>query len=294
MAAAVRQTEVMPTVDINRLKGNYGASYVAACLSSECLVRPVAGDTDVGVDLYCETVKEGKPFLHFWMQIKAGAQCRVSEDRRSATCSFTVRHLSYWDRQPVPVFAALVPIDWPVTTDPTVYVVDVTSRLLYGVPDDQDTLSLKSDFHWRPGEREDVRQFLTDAVPRSVARLQCRHGLIASNPTLEPEYERSSPFVPVSRFKEKILEQLRSTAARSLLFLNESDELNEDQDFRRQLASIVKQFGDDDHWENFMARALSHHADGEFEKASVMYEKAKQTIEDDPLVRDLPSWKPTI
>lgn len=46
----------MPTVDENRLKGNYGAAYVSARLSSECLVRPVAAETGVGVDLYCETV----------------------------------------------------------------------------------------------------------------------------------------------------------------------------------------------------------------------------------------------
>ncbi len=92
----------MGAVDTKRLEGNYGGSYVAACLSSECLVPPVAADTDVGVDLYCETVEDGNPFLHFLMQVKAGAQCRVSEDRSSAMCSFTVKHLSYWDRQPVP------------------------------------------------------------------------------------------------------------------------------------------------------------------------------------------------
>jgi len=48
----------MPIADTNRLKGNYGAAYVSARLSSECLVRPVAAETDVGVDLYCETSKD--------------------------------------------------------------------------------------------------------------------------------------------------------------------------------------------------------------------------------------------
>ncbi|MDA2935517.1 DUF4365 domain-containing protein [Acidobacteria bacterium AH-259-D05] len=282
----------MGTVDRNRLKGNYGASYVAACLSSECLVRPVAADTDVGVDLYCETVEDDYPFLHFWMQVKAGAQCRVSENLSSAKCSFTVKHLSYWNRQPVPVFAALVPVDGPVLTDPTVYVVDVTSQLLDGVPAGQETVSLKSDYLWKPGAREDVRQFLTGAVPVSAARLYCKQGQIASIPTLRPEYELCSPLIPVSKFKDRILRQLRTTAANSLLFLHSLGELNEDQEFRRLLASVVEQFGDDPHWENFMSRALSHHADGEFEKASEMYKKAKQTIENDPRVRD--SWKQLI
>lgn len=284
----------MGTVDRNRLKGNYGASYVAACLSSECLVRPVAAETDVGVDLYCETVVDDNPFLHFWMQVKAGDQCRVSKNRSSAKCSFTVKHLSYWNHQPVPVFAALVPVNWPVATDPTVYIVDVTSRLLGGVPAGQETVSIESDYLWQPGKREDVRQFLTGTVPVSVARLQCRQGQIASIPTLRPEYEHCSPLVPVSRFKGPILRQLRTTAARSLLILHSLGELNEDQEFRRLLASVVEQFGDDPHWENFMSRALSHHADGEFKMASAMYKKAKQTIENDPLVRDFPSWKQTI
>jgi hypothetical protein len=55
----------MPTVDTNRLKGNFGAAFVSACLSSERLVRPVAAETDVGIDLYCETIENGSPFLHF-------------------------------------------------------------------------------------------------------------------------------------------------------------------------------------------------------------------------------------
>ena len=45
----------MPAVTENRLKGNYGAALVVSRLSGECLVRPVAAETDVGVDLYCET-----------------------------------------------------------------------------------------------------------------------------------------------------------------------------------------------------------------------------------------------
>src|SRR5262245_63391848 len=112
----------MSAVDENRLKGNYAAAYVSALLSSECLVRPVAADTDVGIDLYCETVEQGTPFLHFWMQVKSGDQCRVIENGNSARCSFTIEHLEYWYRQPVPVFAALVPVHWPVAEDPIVYV----------------------------------------------------------------------------------------------------------------------------------------------------------------------------
>ena len=277
----------MPVVDTNRLKGNYGAAYVSACLSSECLVRPVAAETDVGVDLYCETVEDGSPFLHFWVQVKAGQQCRVSADRNSASCSFDIEHLRYWFRQPVPVFAALVPVDWPVANDPTVYVIDISSKLLDGVA----TLTLESDYKWRPRKRQDVKDFLSRAVPISAARLQCSRGVVATVPTLRPAYELKAPLVPVTRFRLPILNQIRTTAAFSILFLHALGELNVDSNARRLLASVVEQFGDDPHWENFMARALSYHADEQFAVAVEYYNRAKKCIEDDSNVSHLPEWK---
>jgi hypothetical protein len=42
----------VPAVTENRLKGNCGAALVMSRLSGECLARPVAAETDVGVDLY--------------------------------------------------------------------------------------------------------------------------------------------------------------------------------------------------------------------------------------------------
>jgi hypothetical protein len=99
----------MPLVPESRLKGNYGASVLMARLSAECLVRQVAADTDVGIDLYCETVSEGQPFLHFWLQVRAGKQCKIESGGNNATCRFSRDELTYWSRQPVPVFAALVP-----------------------------------------------------------------------------------------------------------------------------------------------------------------------------------------
>jgi hypothetical protein len=110
------EESAMPLVPENRLKGNYGTALVMSRLSSECLVRPVAADTDVGVDLYCETVAEGtrRPFLHFWLQVKASDQCRLDANAQKASCGFDSDHLNYWKEQPVPVFVALVPSEWPV------------------------------------------------------------------------------------------------------------------------------------------------------------------------------------
>jgi len=280
----------MPTVDINRLKGNFGAAYVSALLSSECLVRPVAADTDVGVDLYCETVEDTDPFLHFWVQVKAGTkQCPVSTNGDVASCSFTRDHLKYWSRQPVPVFAALVPVDWPVLKSPTVYIVNLTSQLLGKVLNRGKTL--RSDYTWRPDNRDDVRQFLSERVPATSAQLHCRHGVVAPIPTLRPSYEYGVPDVPVMQFNWQIKEQIRRTAAFSILSLHDTRELNKDRKFRRRLASVVEQFGDGPNWETHMAMALSYHADRGFRRAVERYDDAKRSIAGDLKLQDKATWK---
>ena len=285
----------MPTVDINRLKGNFGAAYVSTLLSSECLVRPVAADTDVGVDLYCETVKDRHPFLHFWVQVRAGTrQCPILKNRDTASCQFSLAHLRYWSRQPVPVFAALVPVKWPVKDSPTVYIVNLTSQLLVKVPNRKKTL--RSDYTWRPNDPGEVSRFLSEVVPVTAAQLQCRHGVMAPIPTLRPSYEYGVPEIPVICFGSKIQLQIRRTAAFSILSLYETRELNKGPEFRRRLASVVEQFGDLGNWEIHMAMALSYHADGDYGRAVERYDRAKGSIKNDRNVQgeSRPRWQERI
>jgi len=283
----------MAIVDEKRLKGNYGAAVVTARLSGECLVRPVAADTDVGVDLYCETVVEGEPFLHFWIQVKAGDQCKESADGGQASCRFREDHLAYWLRQPVPVFAALVPCEWPARSEPDIYIIDITDQSLSGLR----SSTLSSDYHWRAGDRETVRSFLRNVVPSTTARLQVSKGVIAPLPALRPDYVHTSPRVPVMRFKEDIQRQLRTTASLAVMMARREPELSaEDKAFRRRLASIAELFddADDQHWEVFMACALSRHKDGDYEAAVTLYDRARKCIEADSKVRDQPAWKDVI
>jgi hypothetical protein len=283
----------MPAVTESRLKGNYGAALVMSRLSGECLVRPVAADTDVGLDLYCETVAENRPFLHFWLQVRAGNQCRVDADKSSASCRFTLDHLGYWLRQPVPVFAALVPSEWPVRREPDIYIIDITTQLLTVLPGPaQETVTLSSQYCWPADNSVSVQQFLELVVPATTARLEVSKGVIAAAPTSAPQYVQERPYVPVRRFKQKILDQLRVTAALGILYCFDDDQpTSEDLEFRRLLARIVGQFDDDCHWETFFSRAVSSHADEDYSNAVVMYEKARQSIEGDPNVRNELSWQ---
>jgi len=137
-----------------------------------------------------------------------------------------------------------------------------------------------------------VRHFLREAVPTTTARLQVSRGVVAASPTLTPRYVRTTPLVPVTRFKEVILDQVRTTAANSIIFsLMTGEPDGVDREFCRRLAGIVAQFDDGPNWENFMARALSHHADGDFESAEGMYVRARGSIEGDEHVRDDPPWR---
>jgi hypothetical protein len=65
----------------------------------------------------------------------------------------------------------------------------------------------------------------------------------------------------------------------------------EDKEFVHLLARVVEQFGDDPHWENFMARGLSCHVAEDYASALAMYARAKAGIEGDPQVSNQPSWR---
>lgn len=282
----------MPVVSESCLKGNYGAAVVMARLSSECLVRPVAADTDIGVDLYCETVADGQPFLHFWLQVKAGDQCKPSGDTKTASCRFERSKLEYWSRQPVPVFAALVPTEWPVRGEPDVYVVDIGKYLLLSpLPPRTQSANLTSDYRWGAGNRAEVQEFLHDVVPAATARIRCREGLVAQAPTITPQYVRHAPSVPVMRFQHQILQQLRTTAAHSIRFALCSEPGDDGaKEFARRLARIVEQFDDDEHYENWLSRGMSAHANADYATAAGLYERACRSIRADPIVRDDERW----
>ncbi len=279
----------------NRLKGNFGAAYVAALLSTDCLVRPVAADTDVGIDLYCETVQQRETFLHFWVQVKAGGQCRLAADKKSARCRFERVHLSYWARQPVPVFAALVPTTWPVRSKPLVYIVDLTRYLIEsGVPKSKG-VSLTSTSMLNPQDQESVLQFLREDVPRSHAILKCRDGVVANVPMQTPQYIQQYPEMPIKKHLHAIYHQIRRTGALALVLMDDSKSLmNANPAQRRVIARAVEAFEDDQHWENFMACGLSNHADGHFDVAAQWYRRAIDCIRRDRKVAHLPEWVETV
>jgi len=149
-----------PTVPDTCLMGNYGAALVMTRLSAQALVRPVAADTDIGIDLYCETIVGAHPHLHFWVQVKAGKQCEVDSQKRYASAKFSTEKIRYWERQPVPVFAALVPTQWPPNEEPDIHIIDITTQALFNpFSGKQKTHTLRSDDCWPAGSLDAVKNF---------------------------------------------------------------------------------------------------------------------------------------
>jgi hypothetical protein len=233
------------------------------------------------------------------MQVKIGKQCHVNRMDRTATCTFTRQHLDYWRRQPVPVFAALVPTEWPIRTEPDIYIVDLTTTLLFESQWRHQTQStLQSHYYWPAGDFECVQSFLAEHIPATTARLQVSTGVIKNEPTIAPQYVRKAPYVPVTRFRAAIEDQLRLTAALSIIFTIESGTMkDDDMGFLLRMAGVVAQFVEgkyDEHWENHKALGYACHANGDFVKALEMYIEAKKSIERDANVANEPDWQPIV
>ncbi|MEI6655581.1 MAG: hypothetical protein WCP45_12500 [Verrucomicrobiota bacterium] len=139
------------------------------------------------------------------------------------------------------------------------------------------------------------KKFFNDVVPQTTARLHVAKGIIASTPTLEPEYEQKLPFVPVNRFMGKIMNQIRTTAANAIIFSMQGQDWDQrDSAATRTLARVVAAFDNpspDPHWECSWAQALAHHADGEFRDADALYQRAIDSIRNDPNVCNSPDWQ---
>jgi hypothetical protein len=203
----------MPVVDENRILGNYGVNLVSYILSKYCLVRPVAEGTDIGIDLYCETVVEGQPFLHFWAQVKAGKGKINIRNDGNASYSFKVDHLRYWKRQPVPVFAFYVPCKYPPQVPKYIYVRNISDYLQHNELPDQDTKAIASSDRIRVDDNGGWHTLLFKELPVSTASLKLRDGIIGKIPELKEGYVKEYPFPPgVSlEYAKTILHTIRTT-----------------------------------------------------------------------------------
>ena len=277
----------MPSIDVNRLKGNYAQALASTWLSRMCLIRPVAEGTDIGIDLYCESIVDGVPYVHFWVQVKAipSSSIKVEGEQRIAGYSFDKRHLEYWDRQPIPVYALLVPVDsWPPDEADAIFGVRVTEELVKGgLPAANSTTYHTKNAFERNTLDDDLRKFVTNIVPWDTSALLLRRGIVAPLPGQPGHSTAGIGF----QYLPRLLSSIRDASVQGLMHVILGEKLQTEalkldlthrlpwtkefstshEMLRRHFEQIASTFKDEMHYWGLSALAWSARADGEFETA---------------------------
>lgn len=281
---------MMPFVLESQLKGNKGSYLAAMILSGRCLVRPVAAGTDVGIDLFCETITEtGKPFQHFWVQVKSGKQIRVKNEngREVVRYNFDEPHLEYWGQQPVPVFAFLIPEE-TLQSGGKIFIINLSQCIL-----ERKLLPFESfERALRVGNsnelESDLSWFINEHVPHQTTGLWCgRYGFFI--PIEKPEgpgYIQNFAGIGYERESARhSLAIMRSTAIFGSAILMRSDLIQSskgNEECWKKLYEIFQGLQDlKDGYENHLVEGLWHLANGNREKAFEKREEAIRAIQQD-------------
>ena len=294
----------MPIVDANRLKGNQAAFLVSAWLGKQCLVRPVSEGTDFGVDLFCETVDvpSRQPFLHFWVQVKTGAQQITLADGQ-AKCKFDKEHVDYWCRQPVPAYAFLVPDD-QLAAFQKVFVVSFVRKLLKSeVPFDGGSKTLSSDFVcYAKDGFHDLSSFANTSVRLDHMMMQVLNGVSGPFPVLNQGYIQQDVRGFRAGFGRQVADQVRrSASATAMDILRVPADMRKPEHDRQLgvLADVLRPFTQgiraegywEEHYEDYWAVGLYRKWAGDAQAGRELLEKAIQIIEgDDQFKAQVPGW----
>lgn len=274
----------------SQLKGNWAEQYISARLAEKgCLVRHVPQGHDIGIDLYCETIEENTPFLHFWCQIKASEKWKGEEKRISFLAKKGERE--YWIKQPVPVFVFLVP--------------DLRDELdrkfipFYICRTDLSIDKTKIDSWKKIESTRDLSDFLRNSLPVLNFLWDLKEGKVSHIKTVKDEYTGFFPSFITQFFEDRLLYSLRSTLWRlshDIMFPTEASLENfkkciADDNERRirsaepyvkayQIITEIQNYSSG-HYETPCITGLFSELKGELERALSYYEQALSIIERD-------------
>ncbi|HWP91793.1 MAG TPA: DUF4365 domain-containing protein [Thermodesulfobacteriota bacterium] len=258
----------------NLMKGNYGEHLVAHILSEFCFVRPVVGHTDIGVDLYCESIIDGIPFLHFWVQVKSSED--IPNEERQVKFRFDTSSLEYWEKQPVPVLSLLVPIKWPPEKIAFIHVVDISFSILEKGINKGKTQVLKSLPNYALPISDSkqlsskLNKLLVEHMPITISAMYAREGFIYAAPKPKEEHTKYYAGHFLSRYIHKIGERTRQ-------------------------AVTFGELKKDEHYEVHEALGLLNEAEGKLTKAKSCYQRAIKSIMGDPKINyNQPPWSEVV
>ena len=289
------------TITDNQLKGNWGEQYIAANLSSQgCFVRHVTQGRDTGIDLYCETVKNNKPFLHFWCQIKTSKKYKGKREQISFKPE-KKEHKEYWLAQPVPVFIFIVP---DLRDEPNVpYYIFKALDLSKG---------RKINSFKKIKTPKDLSTFLNEdqGLAFQTFLWELKDGKVSHLKTPKKEYTVQFPTGSTHKYELELFESLYWTLWRlseDILFhdINRKDmlekpNLNDDEKERFEKAKpymkaleILIEKGDK-HYQNFRTVGICYELEKEYEKSLEYYKKSKLFLGDPKLNVSEDRWNSVI
>lgn len=278
----------MTSVDENRLKGNYAENQVSAWLSSHCLIRPVAEGTDIGIDLYCESIIKSKPHMHFWVQVKAinEKQIRNKKGEEEAWFDFDVKHLQYWLNQPIPVYVFLVPIKkWPPSKPEKIFVIRVSEHLVKHGIKQKSFQRLTSDGYFEIEIIDDeINEFISKIVPLDSSALLFKRGIIAP---IEYPFETRYAHFPRGigyRHLDKIITNIRDASVIGLIESLAYERIDpQKKEIRILFENVLKTFEEQLHIHPLGLSVLvrAAHDDGRIDDALKLLKAATNRLESD-------------
>jgi hypothetical protein len=278
------------TITDEQLKGNWAEQYIAANLASHgCFIRHVTQGHDSGIDLYCETLKENIPFLHFWCQVKTSKNWKGKRKQLSFKPE-KKQHEDYWLKQPVPVFIFLVP--------------DLRDKLNipYYICRAFDLLSNEKIKSFLKIELpKDLSTFLNEDLVSETHLWELKNGKVSSLKTPKREYTIQYPKDNVHKFEKRLFKNMHTTLWRlseDILFrdINKMDilektDLNNDENERFRKAKpymhalkILIKSKHDEHYQNYLTIGHCYELEKEHEESLNYYKESWSIINRDPNV----------
>ena len=285
------------TFSDNQLKGNWGEQHVAERLAScGCLVRHVPQGHDSGIDLYCESTHDGRPFLHFWGQVKVSQGFDSAADQQSYSASQD--ELAYWLGPPIPTFLFLIPDKRG--EQPPIFLCSPLIRTNNSLA----SFTKLSTF-------QELANFLRDGLPYWTFIWELHHGKVSWIQTPTPSYTIQMPVGITHQFEPQLRGSLHRTLARLTDdILSQAYEiatlrpLTDDATSQRRVVDAARPYAEAlekivegkgiGNYENFMTVGLVAELDGNREKAKALYGRALASIDGDPNIDPAREpWKTT-
>lgn len=227
---------------------------------------------------------EDKPFIHFWIQVKSSKDFPNREDE--VTCSFKTSSLKYWERQPVPVIAVLVPIEWPPEQINYIHIIDITlSILINGINPEVESQTLKSisrlaiPINDISKIDEKLEGLLLHHLPMTISAMYSKKGFLYAAPKPTEEYLKYYS----GHILDKCIPQIELNIKNAATFAV-TQFIDSGKDYRqlpKSLITVLEAMEDENHFHVFEAKGVLLKAKGNYQEAIIKFQKAIHCINRD-------------